>query len=396
MKIRDKILIIQLLLFITLSIVLVETVNAGQNDVWKTAARNYYSENYNKVTEILQEYRGKEIITEEDFKAIEYLVKAEIKLLNLNEAEVLIGKLEESGYKKAELYWLLGREYLNREGHFDNAMFEKARDKLKISRELGLFGIEQKRDLGQALVGMNEFSQAIELLESVREKDPGTTDLNALARAYHKTEELRKARDIYERLIVLNPDDAGAYLTLGNIYRELDNHQEAADVYNQGLNFKPQNIALKKALAETEFFLERYKEAEELMLNILESHPHMYEIHYYLGKIYEEKGELDQAQNKYEEAIKYNSEYVRGYLALGNLYLSRNNHYRAISQFTNAIEINPDYAKSYYFIGKTFYQLEMYEKALTEVNNAFRRNPGLDKARELREVLLEKLKEQNS
>lgn len=391
MKIRDKTLFAFILIFIFMTFAI--QTKAEEVADWKIAAQRYYSGNYDEASEILNEYAEKEIISKDDFKSLEYLIKSEIELLNLDKAEELIFNMEESGYKQAELYWLLGRKFLNREGHFDNAMFKKAMENLETSRELGLFGIEQKRDLGQALVGLERFSQAIEFLEEVREKNPRTSDLSALARSYHETEQLQKAIDVYERLIVLKPGDAGAHLTLGNIYKDLDNYQEAAEVYRQGLNSSPDNIALKKAFAETKFFLKDFDEAKNLMLEIVESHPHMYQIHYYLGQIYEEMNEIEQAQQKYEDAIKYNSKYVRGFLALGKLYLNENNHYRAISQFSNAIEINPDHAESYFWLGNTFYKLEMFEAALSEISNALRRNPGHENARELREVLIEKLNE---
>ncbi len=389
-RIVSYFLILTLILFFIFKL----PVQAGETTLWKSAAQNYYQGNYNEAKEILADYADEEIITAENFKAIEYLIKSEIKLINLQEAEKLLLKLEESGYQLAELYWLLGRKYLNREGHFDNAMFSEARDKLEKSRELGLFGIEQMRDLGQAYAGLEMYESSITLLEKVRENDPRPGDLSVLARSYHKTEQLQKAIDIYERLIVLKSDDAGIHLTLGNIYREIEEPQEAIEVYRQGLNSNPDHIGLRRALAVTEFQQQNFEEAEILLLEIAESHPHLYEIYYYLGQIYEEDDDAEKAQEMYEKAINYNSQYIRGYLALGKLFLHENNHYRAISQFSNAIDINPGFAEGYYLLGKTFYSLEMYEAALTEISNAIKRDPGHKNARELRKDLFEILEQE--
>ena len=362
---------------------------------WQRASLEFYEGNFAETAEILREYEDEDIVSEDDHKALEYLVKAEINLSHLNRAEDLLLRLEEFNYVQPELHWLLGREYLSDADENEEDSLSKAIEHLEAARDSGFFGIPQKRKLGHAYIGVEKFSQALELLEDVRAADPRTEDFSALARAYSETDQPGEAVNAYERLIVLSPHDFEAYLTLGSLYRELDNPREAVEVYEQGLDYNPDNIELQKALVDVYYELEEYEEAEGILQDIIADKPDMYEVHYDLGRVYQKQGEWEDAEESYEIVLEYNSEHLRAHLALGELYLERNNHYRALSKFSDTVDRDPDFAPGYYHLARTYYELEMYDSALSEVSTALRKNPGLTEARELREDIFDRILEEN-
>ncbi len=363
---------------------------------WQRAALEFYEGNFAETADILEDYEDEDIVSEADYKALEYLVKAKINLSHLGRAEDLLMRLKEFNYVQPELHWLLGREYLSYADGDEEDSFSEAIEHLEIARDYGFFGIPQKRKLGHAYIGVEKFSEALELLEDVRAADPGTEDFSALARAYSETDQKGEAVNAYERLIVLSPQDYEAYMALGSLYRDLDNPREAVEVYEQGLDYNPDNIELQKALVEVYYELEEYEEAESLLQSIIAEEPDMYEIHYDLGRIYQKQGEWEDAEESYEIVLEYNSEHLRAHLALGELYLERNNHYRALSKFSDAVDRDPDFAPGYYHLARTYYELEMYDSALSEVSTALRKNPGLTEARELREDIFARMLEEEN
>lgn len=374
---------------LSLSLILVFSVTglAEEELLWRQAAEEYYAGNFETVTEMLADYEDKDILDYDDYKGKEYLIKAEIELLNINQAEKMLEQLEEKGYNPGELYWQLGRIYLNKEGHFDAAMFTEARDRLEKAREYGFYGPVQMRNLSQAYQGLGEYSRVIEIRKKVIEINPEPEDYSILARAYKETDQLKKSASAYENFIFLVPDRNGAYLDLGNIYREMEEREKAITAFEQGLKVSPGHFALRKALAETKFAIEEFESARKLFSGIVETHPHNYKAHHYLGQIEEEKGNYQKALDRYSEAIKYNSRYMTAYISRGKLFLEKEKLDQARQDFERLVEIDSNHYLGQHYLAETFYRLGDYETALERAEKAVNRNPEFEPALELREEL---------
>jgi len=353
------------------------------------AVHSYYNEEYVEARDILREIKVEpgEIKDSHSYQIHYYLVKTEIALRNYREAQNLIEELEESRYNPAELYWLLGERYLNRDGHFDSAQFDVARDMISKARDLGFGGEQQTRDLAHAEFGLENYQRAVELLDDVSEDLYRDSDYSILGRSHKELGNSREAINYFERLIVRDPDDAGAHLDLARVYLDLNDYAEAIDVLERGLERSPGVTSLRSQLGRAYFEAGEYDAALEKFDNVLETHRHNYEAHFYKGLIYLDREEYDRANESFEQAVRYNPTYVRAYIELGKLALERDNPYRAISQLTRAIEINPGYSVGYYHLGRVFYEIEMYQSAREELRKAVVRNPDIPEAEELlREV----------
>lgn len=385
---------IKRLFLITLIFVLVFSVSPFRADSaeipdYRAAIAEYYMGNYQQASEMLAGYGENDIKEHQDFLAVQYLIKAEIKLYNVRRSRELIDFLQEEGYTVGELYWKLGTLYLNKDGHFAMAMYKEARDMFEKARDQGFYGLPQKRDLSRAYMGINDYTRAVEIREEVITADPRAEDYAFLGRGYKQLAELDKAVQFYEELIELDPDRDGVYLDLGDIYRSQNRLERAVETYQRGLDKNPEQIGLRKALAETRFEREEYKDAEFLFSKIAESHPHLYEVHHYLGRIYEKQENWNLAFSSYREAVRYNKEYVTGYISLGSLHFDRGNYEQAADNFQQAIAQNPDHYEGYYHLARAYFALERYESALEEVQKAVSRNTEFEPALELRSMLNE-------
>lgn len=374
----------KLIFSIVLIFVLATAVTAGANNYEINEGINsFYTSEYDLAEETFYQILEEDISSTEQYTVYSYLIKSKLNNRKISEAEDLIAELDELGYHNAEVYWLLAEEYLNLEGRYDSAQFDLANEYIEKAKDLGFYGLDQQKGHAQSEVGLNNYQVVKDILEPLRDQLSRPSSFGALARAYKELDEPRSAIDLYERLIVLEPDNAGAHLDLGNLYIDQENYIEAIEVFQLGLDRSPEVNSLKFSLGRAYKASGEYQSAIEQFNQVINRNPHNYEVYYQLGLIYYDQGDFDQAIESLESAIRYNDEYVTAYLKLGEIYLEEDNHYRAVSYFSNAVEINPDYSLNYYYLGRAYFELEMYQAAQAELIKALRRQPNLTKASEL-------------
>ncbi len=363
---------------------------AGREDssVLHSAAREYYQGNFEAVIEKLEPYSEKEILSRDQFNVVKYLAMAQSKLSNLERAEELIDKLNNADYRAAELHWLMGKKYFEQaETAESDAKFEEALTHLRLAKELGLGGLEIKKDLAHTYAGLERYNEALQKIEPVIEAEPEKADYSVLAEAYRHTGELRKARDIYERLIVLKPGDAKTHRVLGDIYRKLEEPEEAAEVYRLGINANPDSFILNLSLLRAKFDKEDFAAAEERAQEILETHPDSHEVYHLLGRIYKRTGNTGKATEKYRRALKYNRGFFPSYFALNEIYRQDMISEIIASRYGSMVDIHYWKAESLYQHARNFHDLELLDLAFLNVMKALIHNPEHESALKLNNKL---------
>ncbi len=374
----------KLIFSISLMLIFATAFAAGaQNYEIIEGINSYFTGEYEMAEETFYQILDEEISSTEKYTVYSYLIKSKLRNRKISTAEDLITELDELGYNNAEVYWLLAEQYLNLDGRYDNAQFDLAKEYIEKARDLGFYGFDQQKGHAQAELGLNNYQAVKDILEPLRDQLSRPSSFGALARAYKELDDTGNAINLYERLIVLEPDNAGAHLDLGNLYIDQGNYDEAIEVLEIGLDRSPEVNSLKFALGRAYKASGEYDSAIDQFNQVINRNRYNYEAHYQLGLIYYAQGEIDKAVESLDSAIRYNNEYVTAYLKLGEIYLAEDNHYRAVSYFSNAVEINPDYALSYYYLGKAYFELEMYQVAQAELVKALRRQPDLGRASEL-------------
>lgn len=137
------------------------------------------------------------------------------------------------------------------------------------------------------------------------------------------------------------------------------------------------------------------------------NHEHK-EAHYYLGRIYESRVQgdddfetMEEAMNKYKEAIKIDPNYMDAHIRLGGLYVKSGFYEGAMRELEEALRINPDSSEAHAAMGDACYTVgmgkeikvehpagvgatsdfrgakEYYKKAVEEFNEAIKLAPHL-------------------
>lgn len=165
---------------------------------------------------------------------------------------------------------------------------------------------------GDILMARKMYREAI---EKYREITPATAILyNKIGIAYHQMLDLKAARQYYERAVLLNPKYAEAINNIGTVYYGKKNYGHAIKLYKQALKLSPQSASIYSNLGTGYFARRKYKDAVAAYEQAMALDPYVFDhhntygvllqeravddlakFHFYLAKVYAERGLKDQA-----------------------------------------------------------------------------------------------------
>ncbi len=95
-----------------------------------------------------------------------------------------------------------------------------------------------------------------------------------------------------------------------------------------------------------------------------------YMAHICLGVALENEGQIQQAIEHCQEAIRIKPAYANSFNCRGSVYYRIGQYEKALQDCRQAIRVQPDYAESYYYAGLTYHQLKKYRLALKSLEKA--------------------------
>ena len=243
---------------------------------------------------------------------------------------------------------------------------------------------------GQFLVTIREYEKAISLYKDAMHLYPKSILLNnALGFAYLGKEDLKTARQLFEKSLKADPEDSEAYAGLGRAAEIQNNPEEAVEYYLKALEISPENLTAlsflapledhegnyegaavyyrkileidpkaewaKRALKETKFgpLLEEIKEKQlandekglkELFLRLIIESCGDPEYFYQLGNYYQRAKKYEVAIDTYNQGLAIDPNSYVLYTAVGLSYISEKKWPEATKVFQKALSLNPQYA----------------------------------------------------
>jgi Tfp pilus assembly protein PilF len=118
-----------------------------------------------------------------------------------------------------------------------------------------------------------------------------------------------------------------------------------------------------------------YSDSETLWKMTIARNPVCWMAHDNLGNSFKEKGQIYEAVNQYQEAIRLNPDYAGAYYNRGIAYIKLGQYQLAIESYNEAIRRTPDNAFYYNNRGSAYYKLGQYQHAFDDFCLATRFKP---------------------
>jgi tetratricopeptide (TPR) repeat protein len=208
--------------------------------------------------------------------------------------------------------------------------------------------------LGQLMAHLRRYDEAIERLEMAASLSPSADDMTAiyktLGRCYMRKGETAKAIEAWRRIAELNPEDVFARLELADLFKEQELYDEAIEQHRAVIKLKG-------------------SDPYRVCLSLRE-----------IGKIYELKGDQDQAITAYEEAISKMApdNWLRRELQgrIVGIYRSRNNLKGLIEYYQGKLKGDPKNVEMLRLLADVYMENDQVEEAIGTYRRALELSPS--------------------
>ncbi|MFV0342466.1 MAG: tetratricopeptide repeat protein [Anaerocolumna sp.] len=297
---------------------------------------------------------------------------------NYDKAEKSLAKAIELNGDKAEYYIDYGMNLIQL-GKYEEAItyFQKGildKDNLIVNKNNKM----ALRGEGIAYLKNHKYTEAIHKFDealAIEESDSLNLDiLYYKGSAQVKAGLYTEAVGTYTEIIGIKPGDSSSYFTRGEVYGRLGEYELSLSDYDKAIDLDKKNYdyyfgkyfimlsqqdtdganeVLKKALsikdstqkdkfniAKVNYYMENYEDA---IIGFSEAYSNgFYEAYYYLGNIYESKGEYSTAVNNYALYIENQGvlESAAVFNQIANCYMKLNKYKEALAYIEDGIKMN--------------------------------------------------------
>lgn len=225
--------------------------------------------------------------------------------------------------------------------------------------------IEQAIDFAISCHNAGDLQQAKNIYEQVLQVIPNQpVVLHLLGVVAHQVGEHEAAYNLISKALGIQPDYAEAHSNLGLVLEQLGRPDEALNSYRKAIDLNPENADAHCNLGNTLVALDQLVDALECYRAALKINPQFVEAHCNLGNVLRDIQKPDEAIESYNKAIEIYPEFAGAYFGLGNAYGDLGKADDALANFRAALEIHPKYHEArnnlQYVIAKTV-EKEIYD-----------------------------------
>lgn len=242
--------------------------------------------------------------------------------------------------------------------------------------------------LGQACVQFNRgrHADSLELYKKALQVYPGCPAAVRLGLGLcrYKMGQFRKARQAFERVLQLDPENVEALVALGIMELQINESEgihEGMEKMRRAFELYPYCAMALNHLANHFFFTGQHFLVEQLTETALVSTDHALmksHSYYNLARSYHSKGDYETAGRYYMASVKESQrphEFVLPYYGLGQVQMKLGDLKSSLSNFEKVLEVHPENCESLKAVGYIYVQQGQAEKALEMFKKATRIDP---------------------
>jgi tetratricopeptide (TPR) repeat protein len=246
-------------------------------------------------------------------------------------------------------------------------MYPKAVDRFKRIVQLQPESWGSKYDLSIALIYANRPVEAVTILQPLsltRTTDPNL--LTLLGLAYESAGDSAKALDSYEAAVRAEPENPDRYLDYTRLLMDLNRHDVAVQIVQEGMKNTPDAYALDVRLGSIQMVQGRYDEARQSFQKAIQTHPELALGYFALAQSYMRQGRDQEAS----QILATSRKIVQSDAMLEFLYGLVLSHLseteEATAAFKRSIVLNPELAEPHDELGNLYFHSGLIQPAKIE------------------------------
>lgn len=227
-------------------------------------------------------------------------------------------------------------------------------------------------------VGAGDYKKAAKVLESLIERQPNNTDyLHLLAGFYDSIESKKEAKNVYQRILAIDPDDAVA--TLGLSASKKAGSDDANYLLSLQSVFVKKDAGIDMKIKQLLPYIQKIANNGDVELaktaitlsNILEEvHPEDPKAYSLAGDLHYYANEKEIAIEKYEYCLSLSKSTYLVWEQLCRVYAESNNYEKLAVVSEKGMDYFPNQAPLYYLNGIANTKLKNYSTAISSLNEA--------------------------
>lgn len=206
-----------------------------------------------------------------------------------------------------------------------------------------------------------------------------TIALNNLGLIYAERGLYDKALALYEQLLDYDPNQhylERVYANMARAYIGKHAFDQAIDYYQKALEIDPEYEDAYLGLARVNMEREQYGKAARIYQLALELNPQSAVVYNQLGNLSFVQGNYDEAIEHYQKAIELNQFYIEAYNGLGLSYAGKGEIDKALSLYQQVLRIDPDATVIRNSLGSLYMSQGEIENAISEFMESLQREPN--------------------
>ena len=236
-----------------------------------------------------------------------------------------------------------------------------------------------KYNMATCYEALGEIQTAIHMLEGIVFVNPKyTLPAQKLANLYLKTNQLAKAKDIYDKILLKNKVTADIMHQYAILSSSLCDTDTAEKMLKKALRMQPNLAKAHKDLGIIYLNKRLFDYAEEEFKTAIELAPDDFEILFEYGNFYYSLSKNNEAEKYYLKALEIDPKNVLVLTFLGLNKLIMNQLPEAKEYIMKAVEIEPNHEYVQFCVGRILFACGEFEDAKRYLISAVAQNPDIE------------------
>ena len=184
-----------------------------------------------------------------------------------------------------------------------------------------------------------------------------------LAYVYYQIDSTEVAIATYQRIASAAPEDEGTFFSLGSLYLENGQLDEAIGALSQVVKINPENLNGLTNLAIAQAQAEDYEGAEANYRKVIDLNPDDFRPHFNLGNLYWQQEKYTAAKRAYEQVLQLKPDDGDARYNLAMVHLATEDYDGALPLLERLSEQMPDNALVWLHLGTVYAHKDLVEKS---------------------------------